>query len=115
MRLALEPFMHRDHASVHVHALLLLYLQTPDATPNQSTTTKHNQILSTLDRLVMPSNRQQLSMGTYCAVRALMISCATMPPASEAMLCNSLPPALVISTQICSTSDFNSEYSGSLM
>lgn len=60
----------------------------------------HAQILSTLERLVIPSKRQQLSMGTYCAVKTLMISCATIPPARDAMLCNSLPPALVISTQI---------------
>lgn len=44
----------------------------------------HN--LKTEVLLVMPSNKQVLSTGTYCFVMTLMTSCATMPPVNAAML-----------------------------
>jgi hypothetical protein len=43
--------------------------------------------------LLMPSNTQVLSTGTYCFVMTLMASCATRPPTKEEMLWSSPPRA----------------------
>jgi hypothetical protein len=51
------------------------------------------QTLKTVLLLLIPSNTQVLSTGTYCSVIALMISCETIPPVKAPMLCSSAPPA----------------------
>ena len=57
--------------------------------------------LSTWVRLVIPSKIQVLSIGIYCFVIILMISCATMPPVRAAVLCSSPPFALATSCAVC--------------
>ena len=46
--------------------------------------------------LLIPSNKQVLSMGTYCLVMTLIISCATRPPTRADMLWSSPPDARVL-------------------
>jgi hypothetical protein len=60
-------------------------------------------ILRTCALLVIPSKMHVLSMGMYCFVMILIISCATIPPVKAEMLCNSPPLARATSSATFAT------------